>query len=191
MQYVPSTLVAPATVNPADLAEFKVFLRQDNNDEDTMLEVLLAGAVGQAEDYLQIALAPQTRQVALQGAPSNAGVKLDYGPITAITSVTYVDLDEVVQTVDPADYFLEGDTLYAVDGWPTDVSTLRKDTFKVRYTASLTDADVSPPVVLPAQIKAAVWLFGQVLYDRNERVAPMLQKAAERLLDTWRVGQGV
>lgn len=184
-----SKVITPATTLAVSLEEFKVALRQDNTAEDTFLESLLQAAITQAEDYLQISLNDQVREVRIKGTPLDA-VSLDMGPVLSIEEVTYTDTAGTEQTIDPADYVLVGDTLYPVDGWPS-VGTQEGGAFVVQYRAGLVDDSVSPVGQVPARIRAAVMLMGQILYDRHPASADLLLKTAHGLLDTARVGQGV
>jgi uncharacterized phiE125 gp8 family phage protein len=171
------------------LEEFKVALRQDNSDEDDFLTTLLEAACTQAEEYLQVSLGDQVRELRLTGTPMRA-IRLDMGPVLSIESVKYLDLEGIEQTIDPADYVLVADVLYPVNDWPQ-VSTEQQGGFRVQYRAGMIDDTVSPVAALPGKVKAAIMLMGQVLYDRNAQTAPMLLKTAHGLLDTSRVGQGL
>jgi uncharacterized phiE125 gp8 family phage protein len=191
MIYVPSTLVSITGDLPVALEDFKVFLRQDNDDEDAMLSVLLEAALLQAQDYVQIALATQTRKVSLL-YPVVGGVALDFGPVLDIVSVTYRDSDGDTQTLDPSRYVLVGDNVFPAadtEGWPISDNSYGAS-ITITYSAGSTGTS-SPVTPLSGQLKSAIWLFGQVLYDRNEKVSPMLDAAAKRLLDTVREGQGI
>ena len=178
-----STLFIPAVVPDEALTLFKVFLRQDNDDEDVMLKTLLEAAIGQAEDYLQRALYLQTRRAKVSGLPADGQIQLDFGPVRGIATITYTDEAGDVVALDESLYSLDEDVLSPEGDWPSTA-------LNILYETGMA-VPSSPAIPLPPQVSSAVWLLGQILYDRNERVAPMLTSAAHRLLDTWRAGQGV
>lgn len=186
-----STQTTPPSTLPVPLAEFKTFLRQDNDAEDDLLTTILESAYAEAEEYVQRSLVRQERELRITGTPPPI-VRLDMGPVLSVDSVKYLDADLVEQTMDPADYVLRGDHLYTAPdvSWPY-VTTEREGGFVVAYHAGIVDDTESPVPVLPAKTRTAIMLLGQLMYDRNVPAAEMLRHAAYRQLDTVRVGQGV
>lgn len=179
-----------ATLVP--LARFRVALRHDLEAEEDYVQGILDAATLEAEDYLQIALGRQTREMRLQGTPTRDIVKLDFGPVLEVESVKYVDANGVLQTVAEADYASFDGQVYPVYGkaWPA-ASLQFPDSFRVRYVAGLVDPTASPVATLSEQVQIAICLLGQRIYDRNPQSEAMLLKTAHALLDTMRVGQGV
>jgi uncharacterized phiE125 gp8 family phage protein len=97
------TLVTAPTVEPITLADAKLQARVDTGDEDAFLESLITAARQHAESFTRRALCTQTWDLKLEGFPCGAFV-LPYPPVSAITSVTYVDTSGSSQTWSSALY---------------------------------------------------------------------------------------
>lgn len=183
---------------PIDVADLKTYLRQDNTDEDTVIQSILLSAIHEAEAYLQIALLDQERAIRITGTPPRE-LRLDYPPVYEIVSVKYLDTSLVWQTLDPSSYVLENHVLYPVGdtNWPQ-VSTTRQNGFIVSYRCALIHA-ASPAhghghphlEAFPKNLELAIFMLAQIIYDRNPTANPTLKETAYRLLDQWRLGQGV
>lgn len=187
-----SVLVTPSTTPVMDLTLFKTGLRIDNTDEDTYLDTLMGAATQQAEEYLQVALVRQLRQLRYTGIPTR-DLKLDFGPVQRVVSIQYEDLEGNTQTLDSGLYVLRGDIVSPTfsSDWPA-VTERYQNGFRVNYEAGIVDDTGSPTVgVVPDKVKLAIIMYGQIMYDKNPQVVETLNKAAERLLDTARAGMGV
>jgi uncharacterized phiE125 gp8 family phage protein len=173
---------------PADLEDFKEFIRQYSSHEDTMLEGVLGGAVLQVEEYIQRSLEKQSRIVYINGTPDRI-IELDRGPVRSITSVKYTDpVTGVLTTIDDEDYVLEHDKLYPADfaNWPAS-STSVLGGFQIIYVAGLADHTVSPAVELADNIRIGLFLIAQGIVEKR----PECATAGYQLLDPIREGQGV
>lgn len=186
-----SVLLEPAQTPAVTLAFFKTSLRHDNTAEDAYLETLLSAATEQAEEYLQRSLVRQKRLLAWPGSPPRA-VKLDRGPVLSIDSVTYVKPDGTIGTLASNEYVLEGDVLYPAlnTDWPA-CRTETEQSFRVVYYAGFVDDTVSPAQKVLSGVQAAIAMYGQLLYDKHAPSAELLTSSAQRLLDSFRAGQGV
>ena len=109
------------------LDEAKVHLRVTHSDHDALITDLIATAQAYIEGPRGVgqALADSTWRLSLDAWPSTtpasgawpgansagqAPVALRLGPVTAITSITYVDPAGVGQTLDPSQYLADLDT---------------------------------------------------------------------------------
>ena len=114
------------------------------NDADDDLTAALAAAQSTAEHYAGISIGSQTLELALDEFPA-AGIQLLQGPVTSITSVTYVDTAAATQTLAGSAYSLDDYStpqwlLPAVDtDWPDTYSTV--NAVKVRYVAGAATID--------------------------------------------------
>lgn len=84
----------PPLAEPITLAEAKAFLRVDHNDEDALIQTLIASARERLETHLNIAMITRP----MQWAGSSSGtVKLPRWPVTHVDSVSIdgVQMDEI------------------------------------------------------------------------------------------------
>lgn len=75
------------------------------HEQDPILTINLEAARKFAEHYTGCALGQQTLEIALDAFPA-ASIELPMGPIVSVTSVKYLDVAGVLQTLDPAAYVL-------------------------------------------------------------------------------------
>lgn len=121
-------------IDPPDLA----------NDADDDLTAALAAAQAHAQHYTGLSIGSQTLELALDEFPEG-GIQLLQGPVTSITSVTYVDTAGATQTLSGSAYSLEDYStpqwlLPAVDTeWPDTYATA--NAVKVRYVAGAATID--------------------------------------------------
>lgn len=175
----PKVITPPSQVITTAVA--KVHLRASSaTTEDTLIDSFIVAAHAKAEHYTNRSLGSQTLEIALDEFPAGgAAIELPRGPVTSITSVIYIDEDEIAQTISSDNYSLDsyntpGWVIPAVDyEWPTPIDAA--NCVKVRYVAG----------DFPDAAKAAILLLTQALYDRGEGAA-MLEKAAFAQLDTLR-----
>ncbi len=118
-------LITPPTAEPVDLAEVKQHIRVDIPDDDLLIASLLGAARDYAENLTGKQLvAARWRQVldAFPGGavphapysqtfsfPGNA-ILLRRHPIIQVVSIQYLDMQGVVQTVDPTTYVIDTST---------------------------------------------------------------------------------
>lgn len=100
-----SWLVTGPTVEPIALDEAKVHLRVDDgvSDDDNLITTLVAAARQWAENFTGRAFITQTWRVKLDRFPSGA-IVLPKPPVTAVTSITYVDTTGTTQTLSSSLY---------------------------------------------------------------------------------------
>lgn len=98
-------ITAPASY-PVTLEEAKLQCRVDSSDEDTLLNGLIAAATDYVELYTGRAIVSQTWELVLDDFTDS--ILLPKGPVSAITSVKYIDTSEVEQTVSSNNYTLDG-----------------------------------------------------------------------------------
>ncbi len=108
-------VVSPPSVEPVTLAQAKVHLRVTDSTEDDYILGLISAARALAEHRTGRSLASQTLLLQLDEWPDE--IELERGPVQSVSWVKYMDADNVLQTVSPADYYLD-------DGSDDDVSWL-------------------------------------------------------------------
>jgi len=182
-----ATKVITAVANePVSLVEAKAHLRIVVTDDDTLITAQISAAREFAEHYTGRSLAPQTLELALDAFPSDA-IELIGLPVTSITSIKYIDMNGVEQTLATTfyslnDYGLTASVeLAANKEWPETQSVA--NAVKVRYAAGYAEA--------PKTVKAAMLLLiGHLYENRQEGTAfkveqlPMGVKALLNTFDT-------
>jgi uncharacterized phiE125 gp8 family phage protein len=97
-------LVTPPAKEPLTVAEAKVHLRVDENvaDEDDLIASLIVAARQHVETYTHRALCTQTWDDKRDGFP--CAIWLPKPPVSAVTSISYVDTSGATQTWAPTNY---------------------------------------------------------------------------------------
>lgn len=184
-----SFLTQSVPPNPiVTLTEVKEHLRVDTTDEDALHESLRTTASRVVEERVGKALGAQTWVYSLWGLSGTQSVKLPVTPVTALTSVTYYDEDDVQQTLDTANFYLFKDDDQAFiepksgNDWPSTFD--RPDAISITFAAGFT--------TVPENLKqAALLLVG--LYDLDRAAATSvkvteLPLGVESLINLDRVG---
>lgn len=149
-----------APSNPAySLDEAKAQLNLLHDDDDDFVTSLIetATALVEGPNGIGLALIAQTWRATLHGSFPSGSIVIPLRPVTAIDSITYRDLDGVIQTVDPTSYDFDADlalaTLTPISGWPRAHPTrpLVKITFRAGHGRD--------PSSVPAPIRHAIALM--------------------------------
>lgn len=187
-------LVTAPTVEPITLSEVKAQAVIGHDLDDALLSVMISAAREHGESLTGRSWAPKTLEVVLDSFPSGA-IELPASPVTAVTSVKYLDADGVEQTMSDTDYTVDTDSLIGrvvADEWPETADKI--NAVRVRYTAGWSFADF-PPVLKQ-------WLIIRVatLYEHREAltmvsngrlVLPMDRSFVDGLLDHYTVLGGM
>lgn len=163
------------TVDPAAListSDMKDFLRVDINDDDTLIDDLIAAAAAHMDGrdgVLGRALLTQTWTLALDDFPCEtwddpfAGIRVPLPPLQSVTSITYLDGQGDSQTLATSVYAVDTTSqpgvisLKSGQSWPSvqDVRNAVTITFVAGYGA--TAAALPRPLRLAAQQLVATW----------------------------------
>lgn len=141
------------TAMPVTLAEAKAQCRVLHDDEDDLIEGLIAAATSMVEDYLGRSLSAQTWRLTLDGFADR--IILPRGPVTAISAFTYLDAAGASQTVSSGLYALDTDAdpqmirRQPAASWPVPGDFVNPVT--ITYTAGFTEA--------PAAIRHAILML--------------------------------
>lgn len=165
-------VVTPPALEPVTLAEAKLHLRVDHDDEDTLITALIVAAREQAETFCRRRLIETTLRLDLDRFPVNgAPIRLPYPPAISVTSIVYLDQDGVSQTLDAAAYRFIADPMGATIepefdySWPItrQVGAAVQVTFKAGF--GTTAASVKPA------IKQAMLMLVGHYFENREAVA--------------------
>ncbi|MDO1560415.1 head-tail connector protein [Brevundimonas sp. 2R-24] len=158
--------MAAVVVTPPEpflsLDEAKAHLRVDHDDDDVLIGALIAAACGALDGpqgWLGRAVGEQTISETADWFADC--MRLSLPPVTAITSIEYVDGDGATQTLDGAVYVLgtDGRVRLAPDqSWPS--VRAQREAVTITYTAGY--------ATVPAPIKAAALLLLGDLYANRE-----------------------
>jgi hypothetical protein len=175
------------------LDEVKAQLRIPFTDEDALLVDYVALATEYLEGfngragYLGRALLTQTFELRLAEFPAYAeaaavypngyspsfsvapAIVLPMPPLQSVTSIQYLDSTRTLQTMDPATYIVDTETLQGritlpqSQAWPTDVA-VERDAVRITFVAGYGDTASS----LPSGIKQAAKLLIGMYYLNRE-----------------------
>jgi len=140
--------------------------------DDFMIEVYISAAREWVENYTGQAMCPQTLELALDEFPEEE-IEITRGPVRAITSVSYADENQVVQTLSQDAYALDtnSDRIWLLPAAETEWPTAGEfaNAVKIRYEAGYDIPGGSPQDnPLPASAKAAMLLLIGHLYRNRE-----------------------
>lgn len=170
-------VLAPAAVSPE---EAKTHLRVEINDDDMLIDSLIATATSMAEHELGRALVTQEFTLAIDQFPRGA-IYLQRPPVQSIVSVKYLDESGAQQTLAAESYRLIKNPLapsITSDSWPTGTEV------EIKYVAGYGDA-----AAVPAQIKQWILVHIGAMYENRESVGKPLEPIpfVDRLLDRYKV----
>jgi uncharacterized phiE125 gp8 family phage protein len=179
-------IIAPPELEPITLEEAKLHLRVDGTDEDVLIGLLIIAAREAAEHETWRALMTQTLELGLSCWPCK--IYLPHPPVISVTSIKYLDLAGILQTLDPEDYIVddysEPAKIVPAYGkcWP--MIRHQPNAILVRYEAGYPNI-----TSVPQAIKSWMMLRIGTLYRNREDVA-MGQVSelphADSLLDGYR-----
>lgn len=186
-----NVITAPA-VEPVSVSEFKLHARIDGTAEDSILPIYIAAARQECEQRTQRSLISQTVERVLDDWPEYDDIELQYGPVSSVAAIYYLDSNGDQQIASSSLYTLDSksDPAWVVlqpdAAWPEAGDYANAVT--VRYAAGYGAAGTDVPSALRAWILlAATWLY-------EHRTSPDGAKIpngfADGLLDrftTWRV----
>lgn len=160
--------VAPAS-EPLTLAEAKLYLRVDHDDEDALITDLITTVRMAAESWLRRSLISQSWQLAYDSGIGEC-VGLPMSPVTGIDSVVLVNRDGTTATVDSDAYWLNA----AKDALEMD-SPLIAHRVEINY-----DTGYGNAAAVPKPIKQGMLCHIAALYDSRGQAGdtPLPDQAA-------------
>ena len=165
------------TFEPVSLAEIKQWLNIDGGQDDAVVASLIAMSIDSLQRSLGHRLAD--REVVIEFDQFSNFLKLPVSPVSAITSVTYLDSQGTRQTVDPVTYRSKLNTLIPhvkAERWPS--GSQIEVTVRAGYTSAET---------VPATLKHAVAVMVADHYLNREGEGTSA-RTVEALVKTFRNG---
>lgn len=176
-------LVTPPASLAVSLDDAKLQLRIDGTAEDALVESWVKGITEHAEHYTGRAFVNQGLRVTLDSFP--AAIRLDRSPVVSVESVKFYDANNVLQTLNSADYVVDNvsEPGYIVPApgkaWP--VTADRINAVSVDFTAGYGVDSASVPNGIKLYIIAK--LVEQ--YDANPVKESVQTSYVDRLLDPF------
>jgi uncharacterized phiE125 gp8 family phage protein len=148
-------LVTPPAIEPVSIDTAKAHLRADWTDDDLTITAQIAAARQRFERGTNRALISQAWRATWSCFPRHHGpIRLQKGPVSEVTAVKYFDADNVQQTLDPSQYYVDLSNEIATI-WPADtcwpityqrsLRIARPDTVTVEFTAGYGEAPANVP----------------------------------------------
>ena len=168
MPIVYSKLSSGPVVEPISITEAKLDLKIDDSTEDDLLAILIKASRETVEIRTGRSLITQTRVIKMDYFPCTDTIKIPNGPVQSITHVKYYDEDEVLQTLDSSEYWVDSDSdicrVVVKDSWPSTED--RPNAVIVTYVCGYGTAGSSVPAPLR---KAMLFILGH-LYENRQNV---------------------
>jgi len=154
-----------ATVEPVNIQEGISQLRlTSDSGEDAIVKDMISASRAYLEDHTGLSLASRTLRMTLDSFPDV--IELTKGPVTSITSISYYDTDNALQTINVGTEIISDlDSIPAritplVDGdWPDTQD--RINAVSVVYVAGYTPANI------PKKLKMAILAGLSHYYDNR------------------------
>lgn len=161
--WYPATITTPAAAEPVSDAEAKAQATIDFTDDNTLVTRLIAAARAHVEKYCGVRFASQTITVSCDRFADMC--RFPEAPATSITSIKYIDVDGIEQTLPNTVYELLADglepsiTLKYGQSWPA-----------TRPGSRITVVAVVGWATAPADVKHAMLLLIAHWYQSREAV---------------------
>lgn len=187
-------LVTPPSVEPVSLAEARAHLKAASTAEDSLIQDWIVAARSHAESLTWRKFCTQTWDYSLDSFP-RCELEIPHGKLQSITSITYVDVNGVTQTLSASDYQVDIKSdpgriapAYGLS-WPSTRSQ-QLNAVTVRFVCGYGLA-----AAVPREIKAAICLIVGHLYEHREEVSDFetfkVPNSAENLLSQFRCGMRI
>jgi len=166
--------VAAATAPLFERDEVKAHLRVDHADEDSLIDLFIAAVTDHLDGFAGIigqALIAQQWALHLPCFPGRSGaIQIPLRPLITIDAITYLDLDGVMQTLDPALYVARAGKLAIVEpaygqGWVSTRADRRA--VSITFTAGFGQTAAAVP---PAYRSAGLLMIGDLYENRKSQV---------------------
>jgi uncharacterized phiE125 gp8 family phage protein len=200
--YSIKTLTAPG-MEPVTVSNAKAQMRLTIPADDSLVALLITACREHAENLTRRAFVDQVIQVTYDGFPKlGKRIELPRPPLTAVNSITYLDLNGVQQTLDPSQYIVHNDSdlMPAYITPPANTSTWPDTLNEVGgFGCVQINCEVGWPIVngapsTPLPIQQWIMVRVATLYEQREGlyfapgVAPAIPYAfIDGLLDKYRV----
>lgn len=168
MPIIYSKVTSDPAAEPVLLAEAKLHLRVENDEENALISILSQAAREMIEQRLGRSLITQTRTIKMDYFPlCSDTILLPYGPVQSVTSVKHY-IDDVEETISNTLYTVDTNSdiarLVIDDSWPSvdDGINMVTIVYVCGYGASSS--------YVPKPIKQAIYMLIAHLYENRQAV---------------------
>jgi uncharacterized phiE125 gp8 family phage protein len=189
-------IITAPTFEPLSVADVSEYLRLDDSPTDTLLiSALITAARQHLENYLNRYIAQQTVELALTGWSD----KIDLSaPLQSVSSVKYLDVNGVEQTLAANQYVIDNYSEPAViyPAYNVTYPNLydQENNVKIRYVVGFTSGGSPDTNPLPDTLKFAMMLIIGDLYSNREaggEKAYQVNPTVQNLLQFYRLNIGM
>lgn len=160
--------VADPSDEPVSVAELKSHVRQDSDEDDTLIASFISAARQAYEDYTSRALITQTWRQVFDAAPCGREIVLLRGPVSAVTAIKYRDADGAEQTFSSANYTADVAGRLPARVWlNADADWPDCGEFPSAFWVEFTAGYGSSATNCPARARLAVTLLASHLYENR------------------------
>jgi uncharacterized phiE125 gp8 family phage protein len=181
-------LITPPAVEPVALANAKAHMRIDTGDDDTLIEFLIVAARQEAEKITRRALITQEWELVLDEFPTEISLPLPV--LQSVSSIKYLDVDGVEQTLLSTLYLADADSeparIVPAYGCTWPVTRDQYAAVRIRYLAGYGDSESD----IPQAIRQWIMIRVATLYENREAVGNSqvaIIPFVDGLLDEYRV----
>ena len=183
-----NVLITPRTDLPLTLDGVKDYLQETEDDNDSLINLLIASATDWIERKTGRILMSATYEEQLTVWPACNLVRFRWNPVQSVTSVKYVDEAGDDQTVTSTNYATwirnDGMVISFNDDYTIPITGTNPVSWKIRYVAGY-----NPQSSIPDPIKHAMLLRIRKAYDnRMDSVHPGMM-ASDHLLEPYIIYQ--
>jgi uncharacterized phiE125 gp8 family phage protein len=189
-------IITAPSFEPVSVADVSEYLRLDDSPTDTaLISALITAARQHLENYLNRYIAQQTVELALTGWKDKIELS---SPVQSITSVKYLDVNGVEQTLASNQYILDNYSEPAViyPAYNVTYPNLydQENNVKIRYVVGFTSGGSPDTNPLPDPLKFAMMLIIGDLYSNREgggEKAYQVNPTVQNLLQFYRLNIGM
>ena len=182
---MPTRLIIPPAALPVSLAEAKLNLRIDGNEQDSLIEAWLHGITAHAEHVTGRSFISQTWRVTLDEFPDAIELPV---PVSSVT-IKFLDEAGVEQTLDTADYVVDSasEPGYAVPNvgkaWPTTYDRINAVNVDVVAGYGASESDIPKGIKLYILAKLVEQYDPAIKAEKDTVQSSFI----DRLLDQYKV----
>lgn len=187
-----NTLVTAADELPVSLADIKAHCRIDHDDEDGLLNALIAAATQHVEERTGKQLVEQTWETAWDGRCLSRLLVLPVAPVLQVSSIAYVDREGADDTANLADFHAVKNEDEAWlepksgNAWPAIAP--EPNALSITYTAGFgAPADVPANLTLAIKQTVAHWYEHRQAVVMNNQMVEM-PMSVQVLINQSRIG---
>lgn len=182
-------LITPPASEPLTLAEAKLYLRIDTDDEDDLVGALVAAARAHVEARTRRALVTQTWRFVFDDWPANGRTALRLAPLQSVAAARVYDASGAAHALDSGTFVVDAAaSVLAWPPWAVPVPGRDAAGIEIDVVAGYGDVGGDVPETLRQAVRLLVahWYENRALVAPGQQVAP-LPATMETLLAPYRV----